>query len=66
MQVVVNGNKENVQQAKTLDELLKELGYERESVAVARNGSFVPKRQYTSLALEEDMELEVLVPMQGG
>lgn len=66
MQVVVNGNRETVQRAKTLDELLRELGYERESVAVARNGSFVPKKEYASLTLEDDMELEVLVPMQGG
>lgn len=55
-----------MQRAKTLDELLRELGYERESVAVARNGSFVPKKEYASLTLEDEMELEVLVPMQGG
>ena len=66
MQVQVNGKKEIVEQSKTLEELLQELGYERDSVAVARNGSFVPKGEYTSLVLEENMDLEVLVPMQGG
>jgi sulfur carrier protein len=64
--VLINGKKETVRQATNIDELLKELGYERESVAVAKDGNFVPKQQYQGLVLEEDMELEVLVPMQGG
>jgi thiamine biosynthesis protein ThiS len=64
--VLVNGKKETVRGARTLDDLLLELGYEKSSVAVARDGSFVPKRDYAELVLEEEMDLEILLPMQGG
>jgi thiamine biosynthesis protein ThiS len=57
---------ETVKQARTLDDLLEELGYEKASVAVARNGAFVPKRDYANLVLEDEMDLEILLPMQGG
>jgi len=66
MQLFVNGKKEIVKQAKTLEELLRELGYERDSIAVASHGSFVPRREYANLCLQEDMDLEILMPMQGG
>lgn len=65
MQIVVNGEMKSIR-ATNVDELLSELGYERESVAVASDGSFLPKGQYKMLLLKENMELEVLVPMQGG
>jgi thiamine biosynthesis protein ThiS len=55
-----------IRQATNVDELLQELGYERQSVAVASDGNFLPKQQYKTLILKDDMELEVLVPMQGG
>lgn len=66
MQLIVNGKQELIEESKTLEELLNELGYERNSVAVAQDGSFVPKQEYAKLALKDGMELEVLVPMQGG
>ena len=66
MHLQVNGKRQVVKDAKTLEELLEELGYERDSVAVAQNGCFIPKQQYAQLMLKEEMDLEVLVPMQGG
>ena len=66
MQIVVNGEVKTIRQARNVDELLHELGYERASVAVASDGSFLPKQQYKTLMLKDDMELEILVPMQGG
>jgi len=66
LQIVVNGEMKTIRQATNVEELLKELGYERESVAVASDGNFLPKQQYRTLVLKDNMELEVLVPMQGG
>lgn len=66
MQIVVNGEMKTIRNATNVEELLKELGYERESVAVANDGNFLPKQQYKTLVLKDKMELEVLVPMQGG
>jgi sulfur carrier protein len=66
LQLVINGEKKSIRRATNVDELLNELGYERDSVAVASDGSFVPKQRYKDLILKDDMELEVLVPMQGG
>ena len=66
MHLVVNGQKQLIEKAQNIDELLAELGYERNAVAVAQDGSFVPKKDYPVIILKEGMELEVLVPMQGG
>jgi len=66
LQIVVNGEMKVIRKATNVEELLSELGYERDSVAVASDGNFVPKQQYQRLILADNMELEVLVPMQGG
>lgn len=66
MQIIVNGKQETIESAKTIDELLLELGFERQSVAVALNGTFVARREYATTKLEDEMDIEVLVPMQGG
>ncbi len=66
MQVLVNGQKKSVAEANTVEELLRELGYQRNSVAVALNGEFLPRKLYDATKLEEEMDLEILLPMQGG
>ena len=55
MQLVINGEKKSIRRATNVDELLNELGYERDSVAVASDGSFVPKQRYKDLILKDDM-----------
>lgn len=66
MQVLVNGNAQEVNALQTVEDLLKQLGYQHNSVAVAIDGEFLPRRLYTEKKLEEDMDLEILLPMQGG
>ena len=66
MQIIVNGTEQNIEGFETIDDLLLALGFERQSVAVALNGTFVARGEYSSTKLEDNMDLEVLVPMQGG
>jgi sulfur carrier protein len=66
LQIIVNGKEQIIQSAQTIDELLLELGFERLSVAVALDGTFVARGEYSTTKLKENMDIEVLVPMQGG
>jgi sulfur carrier protein len=67
MQVRVNGKLHSVDAAPTsLQGLLETMGYEPKSIAVAVDGHFVPRHQYTSYILKDAQDLEVVSPMQGG
>jgi thiamine biosynthesis protein ThiS len=66
VQVLVNGKEVEIVHAKTVGELLQELGYAQGSVAVAKNGEFLPRKDYSSTVLEDKADLEILLPMQGG
>lgn len=63
--LMVNGAQKEVS-ATRLDGVLDELGYTGKSVAVAVDGSFVPRGQYTEAPIAEGARLEILAPMQGG
>lgn len=62
--IIVNGEKKNT--AKTIADVLKESGYDGKLVAVARNGSFVPRASYANTNLQDGDEIEIVAPMQGG
>lgn len=52
--------------AETVASLLKELGLEEGTVAVALNRAFVPFSSYSLTSLTEHDEIEIVAPMQGG
>lgn len=52
--------------AATLGELLDDQHIDRDSVACALNGNFVPRVLYNTTVLSEGSRIEVLSPMQGG
>jgi sulfur carrier protein len=66
VQILVNGREQETSAAQTVEELLKDLGYQQNSVAVALDGEFLPRRLYAATKLEEKMDIEILLPMQGG
>jgi sulfur carrier protein len=66
VQILVNGREQETRTAQTVEELLKDLGYQHNSVAVALDGEFLPRRLYGATKLEEKMDVEILLPMQGG
>ena len=63
--IIVNGETMDTK-ARTIAELLDELGYEDMPVATARNMSVVRKRERAETKLSEGDRIEILVPMQGG
>jgi sulfur carrier protein len=65
LEVVVNGEKARIR-ARTLAELLVELGYGDAKVATARNGDFVPLRKRGAIELTGGDTIEIVSPRQGG
>jgi len=65
LEVVVNGAQARTR-ARTLAELLVELGYGGSKVATARNGDFVPVRRRSTVELSGGDTIEIVSPRQGG
>ena len=65
LEVVVNGAQARTR-ARTLAELLVELGYGGSKVATARNGDFVPVRKRNTVELSGGDTIEIVSPRQGG
>lgn len=65
LEVVVNGERARTR-ARTLAELLVELGYGDARVATARNGDFIPLRKRDTVELSGGDTIEIVSPRQGG
>ncbi len=65
MKITVNGEA-RVTEAKSLEELCRELDLSEAKVATARNGDFVPAKARAAVVLAEGDAIEVLSPRQGG
>jgi sulfur carrier protein len=65
MKIAVNGEALEAQ-AKTLANLLSELGYDQTLVATAVNEIFVRAKDREVFAIKEGDRVEVLSPRQGG
>lgn len=65
LRVIVNGNEEQTE-ARTLDGLLRELGYGTAKVATALNGQFVPAAERSNVQLDSGAKIEIVSPRQGG
>jgi len=66
MQLLINGEPITLQESTTLSHLLAKLGYEQNAIAVALNGTFIPRHQYETCIVENAQALEIVSPMQGG
>ena len=65
MKITVNGET-RITEARSLEELCRELGFSEAKIATARNGDFVAARTRAAIALAEGDTIEVLSPRQGG
>ena len=65
MQVLLN-NQEVQTQAQTISELLSELGYRAEGVAVAVDNQIVPRGTWGETALREGFRITVIKAACGG
>ena len=65
MLLTINGKQQKLD-AKNLADVIKALGYEGDFFAVALNRTCVLRSQYAATAVNENDEIEILSPMQGG
>ncbi len=66
MRLIVNGVETEAGSVRHLADLLDELGFVKDGVAVALNKDFVPRRQLAETVVREGDQVEVLAPMSGG
>ena len=66
MKLRINGKEQVIDKAATLADLIKTLGYEGDFFAVALNRTCIPRTSYAATAVNENDEIEILSPMQGG
>jgi len=66
MRVTVNGRDRSFETSVSVDGLVSSLIAARKGVAVAVNGTVVPRSQWTSTALADGDSVEVLTAAQGG
>ncbi|AKH68415.1 thiamine biosynthesis protein ThiS [Spongiibacter sp. IMCC21906] len=64
--VSVNNDAKQCDPQQPLTVLLAEWGFEREKIAVAVNGDFVPRSHYQQFTLSDGDNVDVLAPVQGG
>jgi len=66
MTIVVNGQRHDLPDDATLTDLVARLTSAARGVAVALNGSVVPRGQWHSTALVDADQVEILTAVQGG
>ena len=66
MKLKINSEIREVPEAETILDVLKQMGYEGQPVAVALNGDFVARSAYAQTDLSENDELEIVAPIAGG
>lgn len=66
MKVMINGTQTELYGATTITDMLQELEYGETGFAIAIDGVFVPRTLYADTTLSENMDIELVAPMQGG
>lgn len=66
MQVTVNGTVVECEPPLTIFGFLQRSGYDLRFVAVALDGSHVPRQQWNKALIHAGQSVEIVAPMQGG
>ncbi len=66
MIIKINGKKSQINNPINVNDLLLKHGYKDKLVAVAINGDFVPRSSYDDFLINEQDDIEIVAPMQGG
>lgn len=66
MKITVNGQPKDFEAPLNLYDVLEQEEVIGMMIAVARNGTVVPKGDYAEVLLEEGDLIEIVAPMQGG
>ena len=66
IKISVNGEIKEISENLNLNELIGELGYTTKGFAVAINTTFVAIDTYGDTLIQENDEIDILAPVQGG
>lgn len=66
MKIIVNGEAKELTDRQTVRDLLSDLGYEQEFVAVAVNNVCINRSDFARTDVQAGDKLEILAPMAGG
>ncbi len=66
MQIIVNGESHEIEEAATIKDLLTQLNLSSRYVAVERNLVLVPRAEHESCRLEQNDQLEIVTLVGGG
>lgn len=64
--MLINGREKSLAQPTTLAELLTQLGYRQELIAVELNGQIIKQAQFTSTTVTDADKLEIVSFVGGG
>jgi len=62
----LNGQRTTLENARTIRDLLAQLGLEDKRIAVERNGEIVPKSSHANTLLAEGDQIEIITAVGGG
>ena len=66
MKITLNGAEKPLEAETPITALLESQGYAGKLVAVAVNGTFVPRTQHKETIIKNGDQFEIVAPMQGG
>ncbi len=67
MNITLNGQADTCEDVQpSITTLLKRKGFEDKKIAIAINGQFIPKSSYCTHIINENDDVEIVAPMQGG
>jgi sulfur carrier protein len=64
--ISLNGEKVNLSESLSIIDLLTQQSYQKEKIALAINGSFVPRSQYNETIVNDNDEIDVIQAVGGG
>jgi len=66
MKIFLNGEKINVDNNLTAQQLLSDMGYQDKRIALEINGEVIPKSEYSNKIIVENDKTEIIVAVGGG
>jgi sulfur carrier protein len=66
VRLIINGHEKTFEAPLNLYDVLEQTDYIEMMIAVAHNGTFVPKAQYKVTHMKDGDLIEIVAPMQGG
>ncbi|MGB0720315.1 MAG: sulfur carrier protein ThiS [Bdellovibrionales bacterium] len=66
MKIILNGQPKTIEGITNITDLLQAEKQDGMKIAVAKNGTFVPKAAYGQTLIHDGDQIEIVAPMQGG